>query len=168
MKKLVGIIFVVLSLSGCEQALDFVQGRDVYDHVMVPPMEFESLNEAGNWIADNVTYELSSPYEWKSPYQTVTSKRGMCVDYSVTLLWYAVMRFNTDYSSSYVLGVEEYSGGMHALCVINGIVIEPQTYTLRTKPYKRIVSRWNLDEALEIVYYTYGNRSMENPIPILD
>lgn len=168
MKKIFSIICVVLSLSGCEQAFDFVQGKDVYDHIRVPPMEFESLYAAGTWIAHNVDYYMSDPYEWHSPYQTVVSKKGMCVDYSTTLLWYAVMRFNADYSNSYVLGIEEYSGSRHALCVINGEVIEPQTYNIRTKPYKSVTGKWNLDEALEIVYYNYRNRSAEMNIPILD
>lgn len=171
MKQFIGVFLAVMTLCGCEQVLDTIKGKDVYDHIKEPPMTFASLNEAGRWIADNVNYYVSDPYEWHSPYQTMTTLQGHCVDYSILLLWYAVQDFGANYYNSYVLGVQEYSGSSHALCVINGVIYEPQTFKVRTRGYAAVIGKWNLDEALEKVYYRYVNRTVEShkePIPVLD
>ena len=168
MNKLFWVLVAVVGLSGCEQAFDNMQGRDVYDHIREPPMEFPSLNFAGSWIVHNVTYCTPDPYEWKSPYQTMETKSGACTDFAGLLLWYAVERFGADEDNSYILGIREYNGTQHALCVINGIMYEPQTYTIRKLGYASEVGRWDLKKYLEIVYYQYGNRSTDNNLIKLD
>lgn len=167
MNRIWFIVGFVFGLSGCSQIMDLSQD-DIYDYIRTPSMEFESLNEAKEWIADNIEYASPDPYEWQSPYQTMSTRKGMCVDYATLLLWYAVKNFNANYKNSYILGVEENDGGGHALCVINGIVYEPEINIIRTEPYRRIVGKWNLDDALEVIYYEYNNRNMVMNIPKLD
>lgn len=155
MKKFLVLISIAILLSSCMLPLGVDMMRD-------PEMEFASLDECGNWIADNIRYDASGEYEWQSPYQTMQRRSGMCVDFSSLLIWYAIEKFGADKNTTYIQKVVTKKGVKHAICVINGVMIEPQSYTVvRASMYKEILDRISYEEMCNIIYFNYGNRSVK-------
>lgn len=151
------LFFVAVLCTSC-RLYDRINGISIYDHIREPELEFSSFSECGNWIADNIYYQLNDPYIWQAPQVTIEKRTGMCVDFSILLLWYAVKCFEADPDNSYLFGVEHPDGGKHMMCVINGVLYEPQDFSTMTIQYYTPLETYSLEEALEICYYDYGSR----------
>jgi hypothetical protein len=162
MKKFIFVIFVSLTMVSCDQLSNFMEVESAYDSMRDPKMQFSSFEECGKWIANNIRYDNSGEYEWQSPYQTIERRSGMCVDFVSTLLWYAIEHFGANPNNSYLLGVRMRNGNLHALCVVNGIIYEAQTFkVVTTDYYEEFIDTLSLEEVLNEIYYEYGNRNVQ-------
>lgn len=152
MKRILGLIFIVLSLTSCAQLLQppepELNMRDTVNH-------FSTLEEAGNWISDNIEYHKPVPYNKQSPYQTETNRYGNCADMVTLLIWYARdLGYNVRYMS-----VTMFDGQLHALAIINGVIYNAETFTVWTSAdYLKVNGVWTLDEVLLEIQEVYGNR----------
>ena len=153
MLKRIILVSMVFFLTSCGL---FYMDEDIYNKIRKPTMEFETFEECGTWIANNIDYSTPVPYKWKSPYETMESKKGMCVDYSILLLYYAVVEFGADPDNSYLYGVER---GVvdHMMCVIDGDLYEPQFFWNLGDlwKYEEPIKKMSLTEALNTCYYDY-------------
>lgn len=154
MKRFLVILTVLTLFSSCILPTGVEMMRD-------PDMRFSSLQECQQWIADNIDYDNSGSYEWQSPYQTMEKRSGMCVDYCSLLLWYAVEEFEVSKSSAYIQKVVTKRGIPHAICVINGVWIEPQNNTVVfPRNFLTVLERVSYEDIYYNIYYLYGNRSI--------
>jgi hypothetical protein len=151
-------IFVLVGLIALFSSCILPMGEDMMKD---PTMKFMSLDACGNWIANNICYDASGTYEWQSPYQTMERRSGICVDFCSLLLWYAVEEFGADKMYTYMLKVTTKKGTLHAICVINGMMIEPQTYEMVSPDmYAEIVEKVSYEELFNTIFYQYHNRSV--------
>lgn len=159
MKKII-IFTMSLLFLGCsfEKTLDRMTNVTVWEHIEKTENKFNTFTTAGYWIAENIEYVIPSPYVWKSPSQTEKEMSGMCVDTSLLLLWYAIKEFDYSYQDSYLCGVKLPDGSKHMMVYIDGWLIETQTFDFYNLSDFNVVKTYNLEEALDVVYYQYGNR----------
>lgn len=94
--------------------------------------ETKNIDEVLSWVEHNITYELESPYRWRAPSETLTNRRGMCVDYASLVLQRAHDEYHTD---GYILLVTLPDGRYHAYVFLNkysAYFIDPQSNTKLT------------------------------------
>ena len=159
MKKVFALLALLTVLVSCEQVIDPIIGKDVFDHVREPSISFSSLDEANTWLIYNVRYKNKNSLDWQPPETTIRRKTGNCADYCIFMMWYAdKMGYDV-----YMKGVRLTDGGKHAILVINGRDYEPQAVYpfFLIMPYTEVIGKWSLEEALDIAYYECGNRSIE-------
>ena len=155
MLRRIVLLSVVLCLTSCG-LLYYDTG--IYEKIRKPTMEFSSFEECGTWIASNIRYKYPDPYRWQAPQETIEKRTGMCVDYSILLLYYAVVEFGADPETSYLFGIETGEDD-HMMCVINGELYEPQYFWNWGDPsYWTPIKTMSLTEALNTCYYDYWSK----------
>ena len=158
-RLLIFAISVLFASCSFEKTLDEMTNVTVWDHIEKTENKFNTFATAGYWIAENIEYKIPKPYVWKSPAQTEQSMSGMCVDTSLLLLTYAIRDFGYSYQDSYLCGVKLPNGSKHMMVYIDGYLIETQTFDFYNLSDFNIIKTYHLEEALDVVYYQYGNRA---------
>lgn len=148
MKKLLVLVFFVVSLTSCQ---------DIFTIIREPDLQFNSWQEANEWVYNYVYYkDKKGECDWQPPQMTIERRSGNCVDFCIFVLWYAD-KLGHD---AYMRGITLYNGVGHAILVIDGVEWEPQTMSRSRTRYRGIIGEWTLEEALEVCYHTCGNRAI--------
>lgn len=151
MRKLIGLLFVLFVLVGCElphnpnDLIPYDCGSS-YDINSVP-LEFKNLNQVLLYVKDNLTYVMDDtshgqPEYWQAPYDTYNLKTGDCEDLAIFICYFAD-KLGYDVT---LIGVTTSTDSGHMLFTINGALYEYGG--VYTKGYKEIIHTWTLAEAL--------------------
>jgi len=137
-------LLLVLSLSSCELFMS------PYDVIRDPDISFSSLEEIQTYVWHNITYASDHVVHggeyWQAPQETISRGTGDCEDFAIFVGYFAERDLGMDVE---LLGVEEYEGGNHMLVVLDDIIYEAQSLSVRKAPIKRIIWRMDMKEGLQ-------------------
>ena len=102
MKNLICILFCIIIFS-CTIPID--------DGFRFDNPKFNNMQEACEWVYQNITYDAKGYDYWRMPYETLDERKGDCADQSLLLM--AIMKYQKGYDSELVT-VELDNGKGHA------------------------------------------------------
>lgn len=83
MRKICVVVLAAVILCGC--------WRNVLLEFDVPDLGVETIDDALNWVAENITYVSDDIHDraeyWQDPYQTYTWRTGDCEDFCILLMY---------------------------------------------------------------------------------
>lgn len=150
MNKLVGLLLVLVTLTGCSLLLDIKDIRD-------PSVSFTSLTDMHRWMDKNLYYSIADGGRyWAAPQETIERGWAHCTGFAVFVMYFAHRDLGMETG---VVGIKTPYGN-HALVSLNGVWYDAEGMFVWDMRGCSVIDTWSYKEALMMCLGS-GSRSID-------